>query len=181
MKALSEPERAACRRPAAAATLDDLRPLVLRDHPLHLQQEVVLGGAADRVVEEDHLGADAAKLLDEQDLVGVAPREAIRGVDVEAPHQAHGDRVAQPLQRGAHEARPAVPLVDAGVLRQRAVALGGDPLAQRRDLAGDRVVARLLVRRHARIEGDAAANHACLRTFGPGWRFDPASRALTCR
>src|SRR3954453_7032523 len=69
---------------AAAATLQDLPSLVLRDDPLHLQQEIVLRCAADRMIEEDHFGAGTAELLDEQNLMGIAPGKAIRGMDVKA-------------------------------------------------------------------------------------------------
>jgi hypothetical protein len=116
------------------------------------------------------------RTLDEQNLMGIAPRKAIRGMDVKASHQPHGDRVAQPLQCRAHQACSAVSFVDVDVLGQHAIILGSDPLVQRGDLARNRVVARLLVRRHARVEGDAAANHAYLRTFGLGRRFDPSFR-----
>ena len=63
---------------AAAATLQDLRSLVLGDDPLHLQQKIVLGRAADRVIEEGYFGAGAAELLDEQDLMGIAPSKTDR-------------------------------------------------------------------------------------------------------
>src|SRR4051794_14903957 len=166
---------------ATAATLQDLRSLVLRDDPLHLQQQIILGRAANRVIEEDHFGASTAELLDEQDLMSIAPCKAIRSMDVKALYQSHGNRVAQSLQCRANQACPAVPFVDVGVLGQHAITLGSDPLVQRSDLTGNRVVARLLVRRHARIEGDAVANHAYLRAFGWGWQFGPSSRACSCR
>src|SRR5690349_10450809 len=165
----------------AAATLQDFCSLVLRDHALHLQQEVILSRATNRVIEEDHLGAGTAELLDEQNLVGIAPCEAVRGVDVEASHQARGNRVAQPLQRRAHQSCPAVSLVDVDVLRQHAIALGRDPLVQRSNLTDNSVVTRLLVRRYARIECNVAVRHGYLRTCGWGRRSAPASCAWSCR
>jgi hypothetical protein len=60
--------------PAAAATaLQYLGSLVFSDYALNLKQEIVLGGAADRAVEENNLRARAAKLVDQKHLMGVTP------------------------------------------------------------------------------------------------------------
>jgi hypothetical protein len=48
------------------AALEDLGPLVLRDHALELEQKVLLGARADGAVGEDDLRARPAELLDEQ-------------------------------------------------------------------------------------------------------------------
>jgi hypothetical protein len=91
-------ERARARRMPAAPTaaLEDLGPLVFRDHPLHLQQEVVLGRAADRAIEKDHLGGGAAKFLNQQHLVRVAARQAVGRMDVKASNETRRDRVFSP-------------------------------------------------------------------------------------
>jgi hypothetical protein len=73
----------------------------LGDHPLDLQQQVVLGRAADRVVEEDDLGADAPELLHEQHLMGMAAGQPVGGVDVETVDAARRRGIAQTLQRRA--------------------------------------------------------------------------------
>src|SRR5207302_8055800 len=51
---------------AAAAPLQDLGALIFRDDPLNLEQQVVLGRAAQRPVEEDQLNAASPQLLDEE-------------------------------------------------------------------------------------------------------------------
>ena len=51
---------------AATAALRHLGPLVLREHPLQLQEQVVLGAAADRAVEEHHPRAGAGEVLEQQ-------------------------------------------------------------------------------------------------------------------
>jgi hypothetical protein len=44
---------------APSAALEDLGPLIFRQHALHLEEQVVLRRRADRSVEEDDLGAGA--------------------------------------------------------------------------------------------------------------------------
>ena len=61
----------------ASAALEELGTLVLGDHALDLQEQVVLGAAADGAVEEHHLHAGTAELLDQEHLVGIAPGQAV--------------------------------------------------------------------------------------------------------
>src|SRR3712207_7918512 len=62
------------------------------------------------------------------------------------------------------------------------LAISGDALPQGLDLACDRVVAGLLVRRHARVQGHLPLRHAHLRACGPdrspvaGWPSRPSGR-----
>ena len=60
---------------AAPAPFEDLGPLVFGDHTLNLEQKIVLRGATDRVVQEDNLRARAAKLIDQEHLMGVTAGE----------------------------------------------------------------------------------------------------------
>ncbi len=69
---------------APTAALEDLGPLVLGDHALDLQQELLLGIVPHGMVEEDDLDPGAAKLVDQQHLIGVLARQAIGRVDIEA-------------------------------------------------------------------------------------------------
>ena len=112
---------------APARPLQERGPLVLRHDPLHLQQQRVLGGRAQRPVQEHDLHARARELLDEQHLVGVPAREAVGGVHVEPVEAADGREVAQPLQRRPHERRAADTVVDELALlgRLRAAARRG--------------------------------------------------------
>lgn len=98
--------------PRAPAALQDARALVLGDHALDLQEQVVLGRAADGAVEERHSDAGVAEILDEH-LVGVASRQAVGGEHVDQVHLARRDRVAQRLQHRARQCRPAAVLVQA--------------------------------------------------------------------
>jgi hypothetical protein len=58
---------------AAPEALGQDRPLVLGDGTLALQQELVVGVVGDRMVQEHHLAAGTAELLQEQHLAGAAP------------------------------------------------------------------------------------------------------------
>ena len=62
---------------AAAAALQDLGPLVLGDHALDLEQQVLLRRAAELVVQEDDLDAAAVQLINQQDLVGVLAGQSV--------------------------------------------------------------------------------------------------------
>ena len=56
---------------APAAALHDLGPLVLGDHALDLEQQVLLGAVAEGVAQEDDLDAATGEFLEEQDLIGI--------------------------------------------------------------------------------------------------------------
>jgi len=135
-------------------TLEDLRALVLGDHALHLYQQLVLGAAARRTVEEDHRDAVPRELLEQEHLIGILASESIRAVHVEQIQSALGGAVSQLLQRGSHESRSAVPLVHVAVAGNDDVTVGLRSLGECRDLTADRGLLLLLLRRHARVQGD---------------------------
>src|SRR6516162_5396234 len=145
----------------AAAALEDLRPLVLGDHALDLQEQLLLGGAARRMVEEDDLDPAAVQLVDQEDLVGVPPGEAVGGEDVEPVQGAGGRLVPRPLQRWSDERAATVALVDEGHLRVQVQAVAADAVPQGVDLAGDGVVLGLVLGGDAGVDRrpDAGAVH----------------------
>jgi hypothetical protein len=59
---------------------------------LNLEQKIILRCAADRVVQENHLRARAAKLVDQENLMGVPACEPVRSMDIDA-----SDRAARSL------------------------------------------------------------------------------------
>src|SRR3954449_11489930 len=140
-------DRALTRRVALAApaAFEDLDPLVLGHHALDLEQQVVLRREADRPVEEDDLAPGAAELVDKEDLVGVAARQPVGRVDVDAIERARGGRVAQALEGRADERGPAVALVEEAMLGRDAQPLLREARLQGGELAGDGLVGRLLV------------------------------------
>src|SRR5215210_3239576 len=101
---------------AAPAALQDLGPLVLGHHALDLQQQIVLRREADRSIEEDDLDPSPVELVDQQHLISVAPRQSVRGVDVQAIKVAGRYGITQTLERGPHQGGSAVAVVDKATL-----------------------------------------------------------------
>ena len=83
---------------AASRPLQDLRALVLRDHALHLHEQLVLRRLARRAVEEDRRDPLLAQLVEQQHLVGVLARQAVGVVHVQPVDASLGDPIAQPLE-----------------------------------------------------------------------------------
>jgi len=158
----------------ASNALENLGALVLGDDALNLQQEIILRRAADRAVQEYHLGPGAAKLLDQQDLMGMASCQPVGRMHIDALDMAAGNRIAQLLQCRTLKVRAAAPIIHIAVIRLKLEAINGDALLQRRDLTVDRMIARLRIARYSRVECDRAAlAHASLlrrfvAAFGAG-------------
>ena len=56
---------------APAAPLQDLGPLILGDHPLDLEQQVLGGVMAEGIAQEDDLDAAMGELFEDQDLISI--------------------------------------------------------------------------------------------------------------
>ena len=137
---------------AAARSFEDLRSLVLRDHALELQQQLILCCRRLRRLDEDGFDPVASKFLDQQDLVGVLPAQAIGCIDqhgVELPFRC---QIADALKPWAHQAGAAIALVFEDPILRHAVAAVPCEVDHRRRLAGNRVLFPLLVRGHARVD-----------------------------
>lgn len=79
---------------ATPVPFDNLGALILGDHALHVQEQSILRAVAQGVVQEDDLHPGPAELIDQQDLVGVFPGQAIRRVDREPVDAARGNYIA---------------------------------------------------------------------------------------
>ncbi len=75
-------------------------------------------------------------------------------MNVEPVHPATGDQVAQPLQGRPDQRRTAISVIQELVVGRELVTISGDPLPHGRDLAGNRLGTRLLLRRDPRIGSD---------------------------
>ena len=84
----------------------NLGSLVFGDHSLNLEQKIVLRGATNRVVQEDNLRTRAAKLIDQEHLMGITASEPIRGMDINAIDLAASNSISQPLQRRRNKIVP---------------------------------------------------------------------------
>src|SRR3954451_8947972 len=145
---------------AAPAALQDLGPLVLGYHALDLQQQTVLRREADRSIEEDDLNPSPVELVDQQYLIGVAPRQSVGGVDGQAIEVAGRHGIAQTIEGGPHQGGSAVALVGKATLGHQGEAVLREAGLQRRDLAVNGVVGGLLFGRDAGVDGDAHGCHA---------------------
>ena len=167
---------------SATTSLEDLRPFVLGDHALHLQQQVFFGTVADGPIQKDQFDATPPQLLDKQNLVGVLPGQAIRRMHVQAVKGARIGRVAQSFQRGTRQRRSTVAFVDEAKFFFKGTAVAGNTLLECFELAADRVLFRLLLRGNPRVNRHSNVmalhgNHAPFatehtageRSGTPGW------------
>src|SRR4051794_41976357 len=96
---------------SSAGALQDLGALVLSNDTLDLKQQVVLGGAADRTVEEDDLCAGPAQLLNQEHLMGIAAGEGGRRMHKKANQKSCRSGIPQKLQsRAQQDGSPVGPL-----------------------------------------------------------------------
>jgi hypothetical protein len=155
--------------PAATAPLQDLGPLILRHHALHLQQQVVLGRGANRPIQEDDLHPGAPQLVYEQHLIGVAPRQAIRRVDIDPVQPAGRRKVAQLLEGRSRQSGATVAVIDEALHRREDQSVRRNARLQGRDLAGTGILAALLLGGDPGIDGSTKQLlHAYLRTIDSG-------------
>jgi hypothetical protein len=114
---------------------------------LELAQQLVLGRRAPLGLLREHdLDSDARELFEQQHLVGVAAREAIRRVAEQHLEGPLGRPVTQPLERRPGERRTREALVlEHEILRQEQPALQRK-LTQPDGLAPDRLVLALALR-----------------------------------
>ena len=91
---------------AAPVALHQLGLLVLGEHALELDEQLVLGAVAARPLHELHPHPAAGELLDQQRLVGELAGQPVRGVDQHDVEAALGGQVPQRLQRPGAPASP---------------------------------------------------------------------------
>ena len=137
---------------AAAGPLQDLRPLVLGDHALKLNQELILGARALRCPHKDGLDPLACELFDEQDLVRVLAAQPIRRISEDDLNLAFGSEIPHPLESRPLEYRSAKTFVFEHPLLGHLQIVALRELDQRRRLAGNGVFLALLLGRHPRVD-----------------------------
>src|SRR5215831_3871248 len=140
---------------------DDLGALILGNHPLHWQEQIIFGTLAQGPVEEDDLHPGPPKLVDQQDLIGILTRQPIRGMHIHAVHRAPGDDITQALESGPNQGRSTIALVQKLHRLGHHQALGRDALAQGCYLAGDRMGLGVRIGRDAGVERHLCWIHGC--------------------
>jgi hypothetical protein len=167
---------------AAAEPLGEHRPLVLGDGPLDLEQELVVRIVGDRRVDELDVAAGPAELLQQEDLVGVTPRQPVGAEDRDDIELAGAGGVAEAVEGGSVEARSGVSLVDEDVLVLELMPAIRGPAAEGRELAVDRLVTPLPLGRDPGRDGgshDGSPRRLMRRCHRPpsGYRARPGRPA----
>src|SRR5262249_21739712 len=154
---------------ATPAALEDLGPLVLGHHALHLQQQVIFGGASEFAIEEDQFYAAALELVHQQNLIRVFASQTIGRVNVEAIDGTIGRRIPQLLQRWAHQRTTTVAFVEEAQLGIQRQTITPEAFFQRGDLAGNGTRLSVLIGRDAGINRRSNGIHRLLHAESPPW------------
>ena len=137
---------------APTRALQNFGSLVFGDHPLHLHQQLVFGGATSRSIEEDDRYSLPRKFFEQQDLVRIATRQSVGAVHVQNFQPTFRNPVPQFFQCGPHKRGPTAALVDIDVRRQHRATVCLGSLLERGNLTRDSGLLHLLLRRNARVD-----------------------------
>ena len=137
---------------APARTLENLGSLVLGDHALELQEQLVFGRVRLRCIDEDCLHAVTQPFFDKQDLVRIFATQPIRRQNQHSLDLTFGDQVAHSLQPGSNQCRAADAFVLENPFSRNRVPLAASVGHQRRSLAGNGLVLLLLIRGHPGVD-----------------------------
>ena len=148
---------------AAAMAFENLGALILGNHALHLQEEVIFWTLAQGPVQKDHLHPGAPEFVDQQDLIRIFAGQAIRRVHREAVYTARRDHITQPFESRSDQSGSTVPFIKELHGFGHHEAIRRNPLAQGGSLTRDRVRVGLLLRRYPGVNGSLRCIHAsCL-------------------
>src|SRR5215831_7855282 len=146
---------------ATPMPLNDLGALILGNHPLYLQQEVVFGALPQGTIEEHNLHPGASELIDQEDLIGIFAGQAIWRVHIEPVNTPRRDHIAQALQRRVHQCGPTIPFVKKLHRLEHGQTIGSHALAQRRHLTRNGMRLGVRLRRHTGVDRYLCGIHAC--------------------
>ncbi|XXT78947.1 hypothetical protein WME79_01455 [Sorangium sp. So ce726] len=121
-------------QPAASGAFEDLGALVLRDHPLHLREQSILGALAQRVLHKVHSDAMSVQLLDQYVLVDVVACKPVGAVHQHPIDQPIRGRITKGVETRPIEARTADPLIEVASLGGHRHPHRGRCMLQGRDL-----------------------------------------------
>ena len=139
---------------AAAVSFRDLDALVFGDRALDLREQARLRIIGQGLVEKDHLDVEALELFENQDLIGVLAREAIRTQHQRGLEGAGLGAVAQPVETWPVQARAAVSVIHAHVGIHHVVVLLMRPARERIQLRRDGALLLLAFGRYAGVQRD---------------------------
>src|SRR5215831_19233237 len=96
---------------ASTRALQNLGAFVLRNHPLELHEQFILGRRTAWCAHKQGLNAGTGKLLDQQNLVRVSSTQPVGRVDKDSLDQALGGKIAHTFKPRTDQARAAIPVV----------------------------------------------------------------------
>jgi hypothetical protein len=140
-------------QPAPPRPFSNLGALILRDHALHLRQQLALRTIAERIVEKDHLRVHLGELFDQKPLMGIVPGEPIGRHDDDGIKLPTPSGITQPVQGRAIQPRPADAIIALFMLREQDPALLVNVVFEHPSLTLDRAFVLLLMGRDAGIIG----------------------------
>ncbi len=147
---------------ASTVAFRDLDAFVFGDRSLDLGEQARLRIIGEGLVEKDHLDAEALELFENQDLIGVLPREAIRTQDQDGRERSGLGAVAQPVEARPVQTRAAVSVVHADIGIHDVVMLLTSPARERIQLRRDRALLFLALGRHAGVQCDLHDHPPCI-------------------
>ena len=151
--------------PTSGALLNQ-RAFVLGEHALHLYQHLFFWTAPQRRLDKDDLTATAAAFLDQEDLIGIAPRQTIRHGNEEDRKGAFRHEITQTVKRWAIQARPADAFINKDACGNNVIAHRRCRFREQVDLAGDGLFAFLFFGRDAGIQRHAGQARCAARRRG---------------
>src|SRR5687768_6460580 len=124
---------------------------VLGKHALHLQQHLFFWARAQVMLDKNDFTATAVEFLDQEYLIGIAPRETIGCRHKYSLKNAFGRQIAQTVERGSIESAAADAFIDKHARGRDVIAYFGSRLVEQLHLTGYGVFTFLFFGRDARI------------------------------
>ena len=148
-------------RLAPPGALGDLCPLVLGDHALELDHQLVLGRLGSGALDEADLGAGTGELVDEQRLVGVTAGQAVGRIAQDHVDGDLGGEVPKALEGRADQGGAGVPLVLEDPLGGHVEPPALGSLMERGGLGADRALLALAGRGRAQRARTVGSEGGC--------------------
>src|SRR5581483_10930947 len=138
---------------ATSAALQDFRSLILGNHPLNLEQQVVLWRLSYFPVQEEHFNTGTKELFQQEHLMGVVACQPIRTMHIELINASSRCHITQTFEGRTNERGSTVAVIDELQFRRKRSSRRRNTGSQIRNLTLNRFGLTLLVSRDTSIEG----------------------------
>jgi len=140
---------------ASSGALLNERAFVLGKDALHLQQHLFFWTGAQVMLDKDDCAATAAEFFDQEYLIGITPREAIRYGNEEDLEGAFRHEITQAVKRRAIKTRATDAFINKDARGRNVIARCGSRFVEQIDLTGDGLFPFLFFSGDACIQGRA--------------------------